>query len=86
MFIKITLGLAVLVISFGLTNTAGISATIGGLKPSPGASENETGKNVELVLDNGSVVNCTFLTKKSAAQNLGNGRVAVSINSNWICQ
>lgn len=90
MYIKFILVLAMLLLFFGLTDTAGVNATIGGLKnvSSGGFHENKADRdvNIELVFDDGSIKNCSLQTRKSAAQNFGNDKFIVSVNSNWICR
>jgi serine phosphatase RsbU (regulator of sigma subunit) len=90
MHIKFILVLAMLLLFFGLTNKAGISATIGGVQAVAGGDFFDGGaaknKNIELVFDDGSVKNCSLQTRKSAAQNVGNERFVVSVNSSWICR
>jgi hypothetical protein len=90
MYIKFILVLAMLLLFFGLTNTAGISATIGGVQTASNGGFFEGGadknKYIELVFEDGSVKNCSLQTKKSVAQNFGNDRFIVSVNSSWICR
>jgi hypothetical protein len=88
MRIKFTLILAVLILAFGFTSTSGINTAVSGWKS---VSEIETDdsaayQDVVLVLDNGSVMNCSFQAKKTTVRNLGNRELAVSISSNWNCK
>ena len=82
--------LVVLFLSFGYANTVSTKVRIISRELVPETEiysfEANREKLIELKLENGSVVNCSIQAKTSAFQNLGNGKLAVSINSNWICK
>ncbi len=90
MRLKFTLIFVALFLSFGYSNTVGTNADSGGVgivsEVAFNSFETQKGKTMKLNLENGSTVNCWFQTKNSSFQNVGNGKLAVSINSNWICR
>ena len=88
MRIKFTFILVVLIISFGFTTTSGINTFVNGLKAVSVIEtvDSKTYRNIEMVLENGSVMSCSFQAKKTTVRNLGNRELAVSISSNWNCK
>jgi hypothetical protein len=88
MRIKFTFILVVLIISFGFTTTSGINTLVNGWKA---VSVIETAnskpyRDIEIVLENGSVMYCSFQSKKTMVRSLGERELAVSISSNWNCK
>ncbi|MEP6901306.1 MAG: hypothetical protein ABJA66_06120 [Actinomycetota bacterium] len=90
MRLKITIIFVVLFLSFGYTNAVGTNTkTVNiGFVSEVEKYRNEANeeKIIELKLENGSAVNCLLRAKNSNFQNVGDGKIAVSINSNWICK
>jgi hypothetical protein len=90
MRLKFSVIFVVLFLSFGYANAVGTNATLGSVKIvseiAINGFEANKAKTIELYLENGSTVNCSFQAKNSSFQNVGNGKLAVSINSNWICR
>ena len=76
MRLKYTLILVVLVLAFGITST-------------PGSGRNDAAVELlqtEMGLEASAGLKCSLQSKKSAVRRAGNGRLRVSINSNWVCQ
>jgi len=88
MRIKNTFILAVLIISFGFTTTSGINTVVSGLKAVSviETDNSKANRDIEIVLENGAVLNCTFQSKKTVVRSLGNKELDVSISSNWNCK
>ena len=90
MRLKFSVIFVVVFLSFGYANAVGTNSNSGSIKIVSEIAVNGFGaereKTIELSLENGSTVNCSFQAKNSSFQNVGNGKLAVSINSNWICR
>jgi hypothetical protein len=74
--------------SFGFLSTSGINLTITDRRSVFEVELNnpETKKDLELVLGDGSVMKCSFRSKKSTVRSVENGSLSVSIGSNWVCK
>ncbi len=85
MRLKFSIIFVVLFLSFGYANT-----NLGSVKVvselTINTFETNKEKTIELILENGSTMSCSFQAKNSSFQSVGNGKLAVSINSNWICR
>ena len=85
---KNKLMLAIIILSLFCTSFSEISSFYKGLNYlfASETKKSEAGREIELVLDNGSVVNCAVQDRKSSVRSAGNKGMAVSISSNWLCR